>query len=99
MLNYDLVAFGLVIVLLRERSDNTVADTVLSLALWSLPVAMLLFNPLHIPVALVVLPAFAGRLVWRLSHADARQAAGRGPSSDVPAVPAAPLAGPLPHQA
>jgi alpha-1,2-mannosyltransferase len=99
MLNYDLVAFGLVIVLLRERSDNTVADTALSLAVWSLPVAMLLFNPLHIPVALVVLPAFAGRLVWRLAHAGARRAAGREPSADVPAVPAAPLAAPLARQA
>jgi hypothetical protein len=99
MLNYDLVAFGWVIVLLRERSDNTVADTVLSLAVWSLPVAMLLFNPIHIPIALLVLPAFAGRLVWRLSHAAARQAAGREPSHDVSAVPAAPLAGPVAHQA
>ena len=99
MLNYDLVAFGWVIVLLRERSDNTVADTVLSLGVWLLPVAMLLFNPIHIPIALLVLPAFAGRLVWRLSHAAARQAAGREASSDVSAVPAAPLAGPVAHQA
>jgi alpha-1,2-mannosyltransferase len=66
MLTYDLVIFGWVIALLRQRSDNTVADEALAIALWSLPVTMLLFGALHIPLAMLVLPAFAGRLLWRL---------------------------------
>ena len=75
MLNYDMVVFGWVVARLRERSDATVADDVLAIAVWALPVAMLLFGAIHIPIAMLVLPAFAGRLVWRLSQAEVRQAA------------------------
>ncbi|MFZ3358547.1 MAG: glycosyltransferase family 87 protein [Xanthobacteraceae bacterium] len=77
MLNYDMVVFGWVVALLRGRTDNTIADEGLAIAVWTLPVTMLLFGAVHIPIAMVVLPAFAGRLVWRLSHAvDAAAASG-----------------------
>ena len=68
MLNYDMVVFGWVVALLRERTDNTAADDGLAIAVWSLPVTMLLFGALHIPFAMLVLPVFAGRLAWRLAH-------------------------------
>jgi alpha-1,2-mannosyltransferase len=76
MLNYDMVVFGFVVALLRERSDNTVTDDRLMIAVWVLPVAMLLFGAAHIPIAMIVLPAFAGRLVWRLWREQQRPIAG-----------------------
>ncbi len=69
MLVYDMVVFGFVVALLRERTDNTTVDDGLAVAVWSLPVTMILFGAVHIPIAMLVLPAFAGRLTWRLSHA------------------------------
>jgi alpha-1,2-mannosyltransferase len=70
MLNYDMVIFGWVVALLRQRPDNAPADDVLAIAVWTLPVTMLLFGAVHIPIAMLVLPAFAGRLIWRLSRAE-----------------------------
>lgn len=67
MLNYDMVALAVVVALLRERSDNTPADHVLALAVWTLPLSMLVLGFASVPIASLVLPAFAGRLVWRLS--------------------------------
>jgi alpha-1,2-mannosyltransferase len=86
MLNYDMVVFGWVIALLRERADNTVADDRLAIAVWSLPVIMLLFGAIHVPIAMLVLPAFAGRLIWRLSRGEARRAAGGDVSGEVSSV-------------
>ena len=43
---------------------------------------MLLFGAAHIPIAMLVLPAFAGRLLWRLCHAAA-PAAAAGRAADV----------------
>lgn len=83
MLNYDMVVFGFVVALLRQRDDNTRADHRLALAVWTLPVAMLLLGAADIPVAMLVLPAFAGRLIWRLArgHAGAAvHASLRGPA-------------------
>jgi alpha-1,2-mannosyltransferase len=85
MLNYDMVVFGWVIALLRGRTDNTIADDALAIALWSLPVTMLLFGAAHIPIAMLVLPAFAGRLIWRLARTGARDAT----ASETTAAPAA----------
>lgn len=72
MLNYDMVVFGYVVALLHERTHNTAADDRLAIAVWLLPVAMLLFGAAHIPIAMIVLPVFAARLMWRLSHDDVR---------------------------
>ncbi len=70
-----MVVFGWVVARLRERSDNTIADHVLALAVWTLPLTMLVFGLAHVPIAMIVLPAFAGRLIWRLYHGEARSAA------------------------
>jgi hypothetical protein len=89
MLNYDMVVFGWVVALIRERADNTVADDRLAIAVWALPVIMLLFGAVHIPIAMLVLPAFAGRLIWRLSRTGVRHAVSGEAPGDLSAVPAA----------
>ncbi len=66
MLNYDMVVFGWVVALLRQREDNSAPDDALAIAVWTLPVTMLLFGAAQILIAMLVLPAFAGRLIWRL---------------------------------
>ncbi len=75
MLSYDMVVFGWVVALLRGREDNTYVDHSLALAVWALPILMLPFGFSHIPVALLVLPLFAGRLVWRLARGEQRRLA------------------------
>jgi hypothetical protein len=70
MLNYDMVVFGWVVALLHERTDNTLLDERLAIAVWALPVAMLLLALARIPAAMIVLPVFAGRLVWRLAREE-----------------------------
>jgi len=72
MLNYDMVVFGWVVALLRGRDDETYVDHGLALAVWTLPALMLPFGSSHIPIALIVLPLFAGRLVWRLARGQRR---------------------------
>ncbi len=74
ILNYDMVVLGFVVALLRERTDNTMADHWLLLAVWTLPVAMMLAGAAFIPLAPMVLMAFACRLTWRLAHAAANAA-------------------------
>jgi alpha-1,2-mannosyltransferase len=83
ILNYDMVVFGFVVALLRERADNTMADHWLLIAIWTLPVTMMIAAIFWVPLAPIVLIAFASRLVWRLAHSDVR---------DVQVLPAAPAA-------
>lgn len=83
MTSYDMVVFGWVVALLRERSDNSVADHGLAIALWMLPAAMLPFGAARIPIAVLVLAAFAGRLVWRLYCAKTRRMVAGAPSAAV----------------
>ncbi len=68
MLNYDMVVLGFVVTRLMQRDDNTYLDHGLALAVWTLPILMVPFGSSHIPLALLVLPAFASRLIWRLAH-------------------------------
>ena len=86
MLNYDMVVLGWVVILLRKRTDNTPIDHYLAITIWILPVAMLLCGVAYIPIAMLALPAFAGRLIWRLARADA-------PKSLAADVRPAPVAG------
>lgn len=83
-LTYDLVVLSWVVLLLRDRPGNSMADHALALAVWTLPVTMLLLGPLHIPIAALVLPAFLGRLIWRLAH-EAAVIADGGSGSRIPA--------------
>jgi alpha-1,2-mannosyltransferase len=73
ILNYDMVVLGFVVALLRDRPDNTVRDHHLLIAVWTLPVMMMLARLVFIPLAPIVLIAFACRLLWRLAHSSARE--------------------------
>jgi hypothetical protein len=79
-LNYDMVVFGWVVALLRERPDNEPLDHRLALAVWTLPVTMLLLGAARIPIAMLVLPAFAARLLWRLARLSAAERAPARPA-------------------
>ncbi len=63
--NYDMVVFGWVIALLRERG-GTAFDDRLAMLVWTLPVTTLI-GLAGIPGSSLVLAAFAARLLWRLS--------------------------------
>jgi alpha-1,2-mannosyltransferase len=73
ILNYDMVVFGFVVALLRDRADNTKRDHQLLIAVWSLPVSMMLAALVYVPLAPIVLIAFAARLIWRLAQNDGRE--------------------------
>jgi alpha-1,2-mannosyltransferase len=90
-LTYDMVVLGWPIILLRDRPDATKADHLLALAVWTLPITMLLTGPLRIPLAALLLPAFLGRLIWRLWREARRQAPAEG--SEPAPMPAAAAAG------
>ena len=68
ILNYDMVVFGFVVAALRERADNTMRDHWLLLAIWTLPVTMMFSAVIYVPLAPVVLIAFAGWLLRRLAQ-------------------------------
>jgi hypothetical protein len=70
ILNYDMVVLGFVVALLRQRADNTMRDHWLLIAVWSLPVTMMIAAVGWIPLAPIVLIAFACRLLWRLAQSD-----------------------------
>jgi alpha-1,2-mannosyltransferase len=66
---YDMVVFGWVLALLLQRQDNTPLDHGLILAVWVLPLAMMIIGvALEINVAFPLLAAFAIRLLVRLSR-------------------------------
>jgi hypothetical protein len=74
ILNYDMVMFGFVVALLRDRDDMTMTDQKLLLAVWSLPVTMIFPPIFYIPLAPIVLALFAGRLFHGLALQDERLA-------------------------
>ncbi len=73
ILNYDMVVFGFVVALLRERADNTMRDHWLLIAVWTLPVTMMFSAVARLPLAPIVLITFAARLLWRLAHSEDHQ--------------------------
>ena len=93
-LSYDMVVLGWVVALLRQRDENEPADHYLLMAVWVLPAVMLLNSELLIPIATLVLSAFACRLVWRLAEVDGRAPAESRPvpvsdaTADFGSVPA-----------
>src|ERR1043166_87260 len=69
--NYDMVVFGWLILLVRDRSDNAMLDHRLALAVWTLPLTTFL-GLYGTPGSALVLAAFAVRLVVRLARAGAQ---------------------------
>jgi hypothetical protein len=67
--NYDMVVFGWVIALLRDKGGTRLDDG-LALAVWTLPVTAMALGLFAIPGSALVLVAFAGRLIWRLKQAE-----------------------------
>jgi hypothetical protein len=70
ILNYDMVALGFVVALLRDRADNTPRDHQLLVAVWTLPVTMMFAALVWIPLGPIVLIWFAWRLLQRLKSED-----------------------------
>ncbi|WP_128923525.1 glycosyltransferase family 87 protein [Bradyrhizobium guangxiense] len=68
IMNYDMVVFGWIVALLRQRENETLADQILSLALWMLPILMFPFGFAKMPIAGLILPLFAARILWRLAN-------------------------------
>jgi alpha-1,2-mannosyltransferase len=73
VLCYDLVVLGAVVAMLRERSDNTALDHALLIAVWSLPVTLMVAAIVSIPLAPIVLITFAVSLLLRLRAPDKAQ--------------------------
>ena len=69
-LNYDMVVLGWILALLRQRQNNEPADHYLIIAVWLLPVAMMLAGLIYVPLAVFVLLAFAVRLLWQLVRSE-----------------------------
>jgi hypothetical protein len=95
--NYDMMVFGWVIALLREKGGAPLDDR-LAMAVWTLPVTAMLLGLFGIPGSAAVLAAFAGRLLWRLKKAGQPLSAVQPPApSPAPdAAPAAPvICGPI----
>jgi alpha-1,2-mannosyltransferase len=92
--NYDMVVFGWVVALLRERGGEPLDDR-LALAVWTLPVTAMLLGLFGIPGSAAVLAAFAGRLLWRLRAGEAGRVATTGEPAAVPAIATA-VAGSIP---
>ncbi len=86
ILNYDMVLFGFVVALLRDRPGNTMRDHYLLIAVWSLPVTMMLAAVAWIPLAPIVLITFAVWLLRRLAQGDKSEV--RLPSPEALAVSA-----------
>jgi alpha-1,2-mannosyltransferase len=70
-LNYDLVIFAFVLALLRQRDGNAPIDHGMILAVWTLPVTMMIAGLIRVPLGILVLGTFAGRLLWQLSRVGA----------------------------
>ena len=87
-LNYDMVVLAWVLALLRQREGNEPIDHYLIIAVWTLPLTMMLAGLIHIPLALPVLAAFAARLVWQLAQSDAEQRSDRPAAFAARALPA-----------
>ncbi len=83
-LNYDMVVLGWVLALLRQRDDNEPIDHYLVMAMWTLPVTMMLAGLIHVPLAIVVLSAFTARLLYRLVRDQAREGASHRESATKP---------------
>lgn len=75
-MTYDMIVLGWAIALLRQHADPEPVDHYLMMAVWTLPVTMMLAGLMHIPLAMIVLPLFGARLLLRLAQAPDTVVAG-----------------------
>jgi alpha-1,2-mannosyltransferase len=74
--NYDMVVFGWVAIRLMRRSDSEAWDYLLMLAVWATPFLTVPSGMAGLPISVLPMLAFGGRLVWRIW--DAERAGRRG---------------------
>jgi alpha-1,2-mannosyltransferase len=75
--NYDMVVFGWVAIKLMRRSDSEAWDYLLMLAVWATPFLTVPSGMAGLPISVLPMLAFGGRLIWRIWDADqARGTAG-----------------------
>lgn len=84
--NYDMVAFGWVMLRLMERSDNEPLDDVLMLAVWALPFLTILMGLAHLPGSFLPILGLTARLAWRIRKAALPYAAETTPKFASPAL-------------
>jgi hypothetical protein len=75
--NYDMVVFGWVAIKLMRRSDSEAWDYLLMLAVWATPFLTVPSGMAGLPISVLPMLAFGGRLVWRMWQAE-RDAGRRG---------------------
>ena len=68
--NYDMVAFGWVVLKLMDRPDNDGLDYALMLAVWALPFATILIGLAGLPGSFLPILGLTGRLLWRIRRAE-----------------------------
>jgi alpha-1,2-mannosyltransferase len=76
--NYDMVAFGWVMLKLLQRSDNDGWDYTLMLAVWVIPFVTILMGLASLPGSFLPILALAARLFWRIQRSALTMPA-RGP--------------------
>jgi alpha-1,2-mannosyltransferase len=72
--NYDMVAFSWVALKLMERTDNDGWDYGLMLTVWAIPFLTVPIGMAGVPVSVAPMIALGGRLLWRLSKGQGRDA-------------------------
>ncbi len=70
--NYDMAALTVVAATLAGRADSTPADVKFAIAIWLLPVAMMLGFLFHLTGSVFVLIAYGARLIQRLWRLEMR---------------------------
>jgi hypothetical protein len=68
--NYDMVAFGWVMLKLMDRPDNDGWDYGLMLAVWALPFATIPIGLAGLPGSFLPILGLTGRLFWRIRRAE-----------------------------
>ena len=68
--NYDMVAFGWVMLKLMDRPDNDVWDYALMVTVWVLPFATILIGLAGIPGSFLPILSLTVRLAWRIRRAE-----------------------------
>jgi hypothetical protein len=69
--NYDMVAFGWVIVKLMDRMDNNAWDHGLMLAVWATPFATVALGIAGLPMSVLPMLGMGARLLWRIANLQA----------------------------
>ena len=66
--NYDMVAFGWVIVKLMDRMDNNAWDHGLMLAVWATPFMTVALGIAGLPISVLPMLGMGARLLWKIAN-------------------------------